>query len=130
MKGRERNMNEFNELSNKIKNIIAAIILLKKSINKIWKKIYEKESIQEKVYSTINNGFDTCETYTSNKYGKCPFRKTIHKIHTKEDGIGESFRETIQEEEEFANCLGFGCMAFTYNKIGDIESIGCKRMNE
>ena len=36
-------MNEFNELSNKIKNIIADIILLKKSINKIWKFLDDKK---------------------------------------------------------------------------------------
>ena len=70
------------------------------------------------------------EFISSKQYGKCPFRKTIHKIHTKEEGIGESFRETIQEEENFTDCLGFECMAFRYDKIEDIESIGCKRMNE
>ena len=73
-------------------------------------------------------GKELSEDFKQLKIGKCPFRKTVHKIYTKEDGIGESFRETIQEEEEFADCLGFDCMAFTYKKTENVESTGCKRM--
>ena len=112
------------EVKQELRKIIVDVQLLKNAITKIWKQIYKlEEPVQEKD-KELPEGFKQLKT------GKCPFRKTIHKIHTKEDGIGESFRETIQEEEIFVDCIGFGCMAFTYEKTDNIESIGCKRMDK
>ena len=132
-------MNEFNELSNKIKNIIADIILLKKSINKIWKKINEKESIQEKVYSTINNGFDTCETYTrmneDNKvyvvtkgeysdYSICAIfnDKTLAKKYIN----GYTHYNEIEEYEinpKFKNLIKYTLYEVVMNKKGEVREI-------
>lgn len=52
---------------------------------------------------------------------KCPFRKIIIKHPC-------NMSNNIEMIEEFANCLKFNCMSYYYEKIGDIESIGCRMM--
>ena len=55
---------------------------------------------------------DMKKFYSIKDFVKCPFRKIVNKLHEKTDGIGDSFRDTIQEEEKFLNCIGHECMAF------------------
>jgi hypothetical protein len=57
-------------------------------------------------------------------FGKCPFRKVIKKVYDSSNNYHKT--ETI--EEDFLECDGFNCMAFSYLKVGDVESYGCKRM--